>query len=44
MIAGGAYGWTYKAVKQGSYRVRATIARTATRTAARTTWRTFKVK
>ncbi len=44
MIAGGAYGWTYKPVKKGSYRLRAAIARTATRTAGRTTWRRFKVK
>ena len=44
IAAGGAYGWKYKPVKKGSYRLRATIAKTATRTAARTTWRTFKVK
>ena len=42
--AGGTYSCKYKPAKKGSYRLRATIAKTATHTAARTTWRTFKVK
>ena len=42
--ASGAYSWKYKPAKKGSYRMKATIARTAAHTAATTTWRTFKVK
>ena len=42
--AKGAYSDTYKPAKKGRYRVRATIAKTATHTAARTKWRTFKVE
>ena len=44
IAANGAYGLKYKPVKKGSYRMRATIAKTAANTAATTTWRTFKVK
>jgi hypothetical protein len=40
----GAYTGTYKPTKKGSYRLRATIAKTATHTAAATKWLTFKVK
>jgi hypothetical protein len=39
-----AYSWKYKPAKRGSYRMRATMARTATHTAAATTWRAFEVK
>ena len=42
--AHGAYGWTYKPGSRGAYRLRATIAKTATNTAAVTAWRPFKVK
>ena len=44
IAAGGAYRWTHRLAKRGAYRLRVTIAKTATHTAARTTWRTFKVK
>ena len=40
----GAYSGTYKPTKKGSYRLRATIAKTAAHTAAATKWLTFKVK
>jgi hypothetical protein len=40
----GAYSWRYKPTKKGSYRLRATIAKTATHAAARTMWHAFKVK
>ncbi len=40
----GGYSWRYKPAKRGSYRLRATIAKTATNTAVATTWRKFKVK
>ena len=40
----GAYSWSYKPAKKGSYRLRATVIKTATNTAVRTTWRGFKVK
>ncbi len=36
--------WTYKPAKKDSYRVQATIAKTAANTAATTPWRMFKVK
>ena len=39
-----AYSWKYKATKKGTYRMRATITKTAAHTAAKTAWRTFKVK
>jgi len=42
--ASGAYSWKHKPVKRGAYRMRATIAKSATHTAAKTKWRTFKVK
>jgi hypothetical protein len=42
--ASGAYSWRYKPAKGGSYRLRATIARTSWYTAAATRWRTFKVE
>jgi subtilisin family serine protease len=42
--ASGTYGWKYKPAKKGSYRIRATIAKTVTNTAATTTWHRFKVK
>lgn len=40
----GAYAWTYKPGRRGPYRVRASVAATATRTAARTKWVAFSVK
>jgi photosystem II stability/assembly factor-like uncharacterized protein len=40
----GAYSWRYKPARRGSYRMRATIAKSATNTSAKTTWRTFKVR
>jgi hypothetical protein len=40
----GAYSWSYKPAKKGSYRVWSTLAKTATHMAAKTTWHTFKVK
>jgi photosystem II stability/assembly factor-like uncharacterized protein len=40
----GTYRCTYKPTKKGGYRLRATIAKTATHTAASTPWRTFRVK
>lgn len=42
--AGGAYHWMYRPAQRSYYRLRATIAQTATHTAATTTWRVFKVK
>jgi hypothetical protein len=42
--ASGTYGWTYKPSKKGTYRIKATIAKTAAHTAATTTWLTLKVK
>ena len=42
--AKGAYSATYKPAKKGSYRIEATIAKTATNAAAATKWLTFKVK
>jgi hypothetical protein len=38
----GAYSGTYKPAKKGSYRLRATIAKTAAHTAAATMWRSFR--
>lgn len=40
----GAYSWTYKPAKRGTYRLQATIAKTATNAAATTKWSSFKVK
>ena len=40
----GAYSWKYKPAKKGAYRLRATIAKTATNAAAKTKWLAFKVK
>ena len=42
--AKGAYSAIYKPAKKGSYRIEATIAKTATNAAAATKWRAFKVK
>jgi hypothetical protein len=42
--ASGAYSWKYKPAKKGSYRIRATMPKTATNTAAATKWLKFKVK
>ncbi len=42
--ASGAYGWSYQPAKKGSYRLRATMTKTATHTSATTIWRSFKVK
>ncbi len=40
----GTLSWSYKPARKGTYRVRVSIAKTATRSAATTTWHTFKVK
>ena len=42
--AGGAYSWTYRPGARGSYRIRATMAKTLTYTAASTTWKKFRAK
>jgi len=42
--ASGAYSKKYKPTKKGSYRLRATIAKTAAHPAAATNWSTFRVK
>jgi hypothetical protein len=42
--ASGAYSCKYKPATMGSYRIRATIAKSAANTAAATKWLTFKVK
>ena len=42
--AGGAYSWQYRPGKRGSYRVRATMAKTATHLATTTSWRMFRVR
>ena len=42
--ATGAYSWKYKPAKRGAYRMKATLAKTATHTAAKSKWRSFKVK
>ncbi len=44
IAATGAYGWRYKPVRRGSYRLRTTIAKSTKTAATATTWRTFKVK
>jgi hypothetical protein len=41
---GGAYNWQYRPGKKGLYRVRATLAKTATHLATTTSWRSFGVK
>jgi photosystem II stability/assembly factor-like uncharacterized protein len=40
----GTYSWSYKPAKRGSYRLRVTIAKTATHLAATTSWHSFKVR
>jgi photosystem II stability/assembly factor-like uncharacterized protein len=40
----GGYSWWYKPARRGTFRLRVTIAQTATHTATATTWRKFKVK
>ena len=42
--AKGVYSWKYKPAKRGSYRLRATVAKTTKSAAASTKWRTFAVK
>ena len=42
--ATGAYSWKYKPAKRGAYRMKATLAKTATHTAAKSKWRSFRVK
>ena len=42
--ASGSYSCTCKPAKTGRYRIRATIAKTATNTAGATAWKTFRVK
>jgi hypothetical protein len=39
-----AYSWKYKPARKGTYRIRATVAMTATNKAGATKWRTFKVR
>lgn len=41
---GGAYSWSFTPKKKGTYRVRATIAKTADHPAAKSDWHTVKVK
>jgi hypothetical protein len=38
------YRWKYKPTRKGTYRIRATVAQTATNKAAATKWKTFKVR
>jgi hypothetical protein len=40
----GAYSWKYKPLKKGTFRVKASIAATATYKASKTAYKTFKVK
>ena len=40
----GGYSWSYKPAKKGSYRLRITLAKTATHVAATTSWHSFKVR
>jgi hypothetical protein len=42
--ATGAYAWTYKPRRRGSYRIRASVVATLSHTAAQTPWRAFAVK
>jgi len=42
--ASGAYAWIFRPAAGGSYRIRATMAKTVTYTAASTTWKEFRVK
>lgn len=42
--ATGAYSWTYKPAKKGTYRMQATIKATATYKASKSVFKTFKVK
>ena len=42
--ATGTYSWTYKPLKKGSYRMRASIAATSTYKASKSALKTFKVK
>ena len=44
IISTGAYRWKFEPAKKGSYRLQATIARTAMHAAATTKWLTFAVK
>jgi hypothetical protein len=38
------YSWKYRPAARGAYRIRATVAKTATNLAAASTWRSFKVE
>jgi hypothetical protein len=40
----GTYNWMYRPARRGSYRIKTTIAQTATHSAATTMWATFTVK
>jgi hypothetical protein len=42
--AGGAFSWIHKPAKRGSYRLMASVGRTAARTSARTAWIAFRVR
>ena len=44
VTATGTYSWKYKPMKRGTFRVKASIATTATYKASKTAYRTFKVK
>jgi len=43
-LASGAYSWTFKPTKKGTYRMQATIKKTATNKASMSAWVSFKVK
>ena len=44
VTAAGAYSWKYKPLKKGTFRVKASVAATATYKASKTAYKTFKVK
>ena len=43
ILSGGRATWTYRPAKRGAYRVRLTMAKTATHAATHTNWRSFRV-
>ena len=44
VTATGTYSWKYKPLKKGTFRVKASIATTATYKASKSAYKTFKVK
>jgi hypothetical protein len=44
VTAAGAFSWKYKPLKKGTFRVKASVAATATYKASKTAYKTFKVK